>query len=177
MPCQTAIPCLPVRVKSTARICSRWPTIFSRLRSFSGSSDRGAPDRGVTLAIDRRTVDEGIDPLDATWVQTDDAARILSIGKHIETYDAVDCGAFLATPELAGAIEEAIAQGRPGSLSDGMQVLADRGRAATMDIGTAWWLDVDDAQGFALATRRAPQYLPEIFARRVASSPAEGRAA
>lgn len=123
----------------------------------------GRADRGVTLAIDRRVTSPLIDPDDATWVSTDEAGLIRKIGKTIADYDAVDCGAFLATPELARAIREAIAQGKPGSLSDGMQRLADQGRAATLDIGEAWWLDVDDARAHALAEASAPGQLPEIY--------------
>ena len=32
-----------------------------------------------------------------------------------------------------------------------MQRLADAGRAATMDIGEAWWIDVDDPRAHAIA--------------------------
>lgn len=114
---------------------------------------QGMKSRGVTLAIDRRTDNPLIDPEDATWVKTDADGRIEAIGKTIPEYDAVDCGAFLATPELAAAIQAAIAAGKSGSLSDGMQRLADAGRAATMDIGEAWWIDVDDPRAHAIAER------------------------
>ena len=123
----------------------------------------GTKSRGVTLAIDRRTDNPLIDPDDATWVKTDADGRIEAIGKSIQQYDAVDCGAFLATPELAKAIAAAIAEGKPGSLSEGMQRLADAGRAATMDIGDAWWLDVDDARAHALAEAEAPARLKAIY--------------
>jgi 1L-myo-inositol 1-phosphate cytidylyltransferase len=125
----------------------------------------GTKSRGVTLAIDRRTNSPLLDPDDATWVKIDADARIEAIGKSIPQYDAVDCGAFLATPELAVAIKSAIADGQNGSLSDGMQRLAHAGRAATMDIGDAWWLDVDDPRAHALAEAEAPKYLPELFAK------------
>ncbi|PEQ13809.1 nucleotidyl transferase [Novosphingobium sp. PC22D] len=111
----------------------------------------GGADRGVTLAVDRRVADPVLDPDDATWVRRDARGRIAAIGKTLEHYDAVDCGAFLATPELADAIRRAIARGRPGSVSDGMQILADEGRAATMDIGDARWIDVDDPRAHAIA--------------------------
>jgi len=126
----------------------------------------GGPDRGVTLAIDRRTDSPLVDPDDATWVRRDDAGRIVAIGKTIAPYDAVDCGAFLATPELSLAIAAAIAEGKAGSLSEGMQRLADAGRAQTMDIGEAWWLDVDDPRAHALAEQQAPLQLAEIYGTR-----------
>ncbi len=124
----------------------------------------GAADRGVTLAIDRRVDSPLVDPDDATWVRMDEAGRILAIGKTITPYDAVDCGAFLATPELAAAIRDAIAAGKSGSLSDGMQVLADKGRATTMDVDDAWWMDVDDPRAHALAEELAPWHLSQSFA-------------
>jgi 1L-myo-inositol 1-phosphate cytidylyltransferase len=135
---------------------------------FSGSilsrlARQGGADRGVTLAIDRRCDSALVDPDDATWVRTDGSGRILAIGKTIAPYDAVDCGAFLGTPELAEAIRGAIAQGQAGSLSEGVQRLADAGRAATMDVGEAWWLDVDDPRAHALAEAEAPAQLTEIY--------------
>jgi choline kinase len=136
--------------------------IFSAeiLRSLAGQA---APDRGVTLAVDRRLDSPLIDPDDATWVKTDAEGRIRQIGKMLTDYDAVDCGAFLATPELAQAIGEAIEAGKAGSLSDGMQRLADTGRAATMDVDQAWWMDVDDARALTLANAQAPRELGEIY--------------
>ena len=128
---------------------------------------QGNDARGVTLAIDRRVISPLIDPEDATWVKMAADGRIVAIGKTIPAYDAVDCGAFLATPELAQAIAAAIRAGKSGSLSDGMQLLADAGRAATMDIGAheqdSWWMDVDDARAHAIAEEQAPRYLGEIY--------------
>lgn len=124
---------------------------------------QGGTDRGVTLAIDRHTDSPLVDPEDATWVQTGERGFIRAIGKTIPEYDAVDCGAFLATPELAQAIAAAIAEGKAGSLSEGMQRLADAGRAATMEIEGAWWLDVDDPHMHALAEAQAPAQLRSIY--------------
>lgn len=126
-------------------------------------AQQGGADRGVTLAIDRRTTSELVDPDDATWVETDEGGFIHAIGKTIPSYNAVDCGAFLATQELPTAIAAAIAEGKSGSLSDGMQRLADSGRAATFDIGEAWWIDVDDPAMLDLAEAQTPRELPEIY--------------
>ena len=131
---------------------------------LAGLARQGGTDRAVTLAVDRRIDDPLIDPDDATWVERNKQGFIRAIGKHIMAYDAVDCGAFLCTPELAEAIRGAIAAGQPGSLSEGMQRLADAGRAATWEIGGAWWLDVDDPRAHELAEAQAPRHLPEIYA-------------
>lgn len=124
----------------------------------------GSESRDVTLAVDLNTTSPLVDPDDATWVKTDANGFISAIGKTIPAWDAVDCGAFLATPRLAEAIAAAIAAGRPGSLSEGMQWLADRRRAATYEIGGAWWMDVDDPRAHALAEELAPRYLTAAFA-------------
>lgn len=131
---------------------------------LTGLARQGGADRGVTLAVDRRCDNPLVDPDDATWVRRDERGFIRAIGKTIEEYDAVDCGAFLCTPELAEAIREAIAGGQAGSLSEGMQRLAARGRAATWEIGGAWWLDVDDPRAHQLAEQQAPAELAEIYA-------------
>jgi choline kinase len=120
--------------------------------------------RDVTLAIDRYIDSPLVDPDDATWVKLDANGFISAIGKTIPSWDAVDCGAFLATPRLAEAIAAAIASGKSGSLSDGMQWLADRGRAATYEIGGAWWMDVDDPRAHTLAEELAPRHLTAAFA-------------
>ncbi len=127
-------------------------------------AQQGSAERGVTLAIDRNTTSDLVDPDDATWVRTDANGLIRAIGKTIPDFDAVDCGAFLATPELAAAIAAAISEGKSGSLSDGMQRLADAGRAATMEIGGAWWLDVDEPRYHAMAEAEAPARLADVFA-------------
>ncbi len=121
-------------------------------------------DCGLLLAIDRRIDSPLIDPEDATWVKIDDHGLIRDIGKTISPYDAVDCGAFLATPELAPAIRAAIASGKAGSLSEGVQVLAQYNRAATLDIEDAWWIDIDDPHYHALAEETAMWHFAQALA-------------
>jgi choline kinase len=150
-------------IAGAARISGDYLLMMADHLFEAGILDRlarqGTKSRGVTLAIDRRLDNPLIDPDDATWVKTDADGRIEAIGKTLSEYDAVDCGAFLATPELADAIRAAIAAGAAGSLSEGMQRLADAGRAATIDIGDAWWLDVDDPRAHAVAEAEAPARL------------------
>ncbi|MEQ5788202.1 NTP transferase domain-containing protein [Erythrobacter sp. NFXS35] len=115
---------------------------------------------GAALAIDRNVVGPAIDPGDATWVSRRADGHIAAIGKQLACYDAVDCGAFIATPDLARAIVAAMAGGAAGSLSQGMQRLADNGMAATVDVTGHWWIDVDDPHMLALAERMAPLFMP-----------------
>ena len=114
---------------------------------------------GVRLVVDRNTGSPLTDLDDATRVDVGPDGAIRRIGKQIAGFNAVDTGIFRATPALPAAIAEAAAAGRSGSLSDGVQRLADQGRAATMDVGHGWWIDVDDARAHALAEaelRRQP---------------------
>ena len=121
-------------------------------------------EHALTLAIDRRIDNPLVDPDDATWVQTDDTGLIRAIGKTITPYNAVDCGAFLATPALAPAIGAAIAAGKAGSLSEGVTVLAEAGRAGTLDIDDAWWIDIDDPHFHAIAEETAMWHFAQALA-------------
>lgn len=126
---------------------------------LSSLAEAGSVDRGVTLAVDRRLDNPLVDDLDATYVRTNDLGRILNISKRLDQPDAVDCGAFLASWELAEGIAAAIAAGGIGSLSEGVQWLADQERAATIDIGQAFWIDVDDPSALAIAESSIPDHL------------------
>ena len=106
---------------------------------------------GVTLAIDRTLSGPLLDIDDATKVQVAADGRIVRIGKTLAEYNAIDTGLFLATPALAEALRDVIASGGDGSLSQGMQRLADAGRAQTYDIGSAPWIDVDSPAMLELA--------------------------
>ncbi len=66
-------------------------------------------------------------------------------------YDAIDTGIFIAGPALLEALRASLAAGGSGSLSEGVQALADAGRAFVWDCGGRWWLDVDDEAAFAKA--------------------------
>ena len=109
------------------------------------------PSPGLRLVVDRNVTGPLLDLDDATRVDVGDDGGIRRIGKLIPGFNAIDTGIFRATPALPAAIAEAVAQGQSGSLSDGVQRLADQGRAATMDVGQGWWIDVDDPTAHLLA--------------------------
>lgn len=102
----------------------------------------------LRLAVDLRLDNPLVDLEDVTCVRTDQAGRIVEIGKMLETYDCFDTGIFTATPALGEAIAASIAAGGKGSLSEGVKALAERGLASTFDCGDGWWLDVDDRKAF-----------------------------
>lgn len=120
------------------------------VRLLAGASGRKVD---VILAVDHNPAGELVDLDDATKVEVSSDRRIVCIGKQIERYNAIDTGVFLARPGLAEAISADIAAGGSGSLSAGVQRLAQAGRAATVDIGNARWIDVDDPRMFGLAER------------------------
>ena len=109
---------------------------------------------GLTLAVDYRIDDPGLDLDDATKVALDARGRIARIGKTLADYDAIDTGLFRTGRGLVEAIQRAVAEGGAGSLSEGVQLLADAGDARVLDIGARWWLDVDDPRALALAEAR-----------------------
>lgn len=106
----------------------------------------GSSDAGLVLGIDRRMGHPWADEADVTRVATRQG-RITAIGKAICTYDAHDCGVFLITPELMQALAPLPSPG----LSDGVRVLAARGRAHVVDISAHDWIDIDDPRALALA--------------------------
>jgi 1L-myo-inositol 1-phosphate cytidylyltransferase len=118
------------------------------LRGLLASDRAGA---ALTLACDWDVANPRLDLDDATKVVVGPERRIQRIGKTLERYDAVDTGIFLATPALFEAIRVSLVAGGSGSLSEGVQALADEGRALAWDVGSGWWLDVDDEAAFAKA--------------------------
>jgi 1L-myo-inositol 1-phosphate cytidylyltransferase len=113
-----------------------------------------AADRGgaaLTLAADFAVDNPLLDLDDATKIALGEGGRIARIGKTLERYDAIDTGIFIAGPALLDALRASLTAGGSGSLSEGVQALADSGRAFAWDCGGRWWLDVDDEAAFAKA--------------------------
>ncbi len=105
----------------------------------------------VNLAIDRK-IGSVFDLDDAMKVRTEDD-QILSIGKNLTDYNAVDTGAFVCAPLLFDYLEQTKVKG-DCSLADGVRLAAHEGKARAVDIGDAWWQDVDTPEMLAEAERR-----------------------
>ena len=121
-----------------------------------------APEAALTLGVDCRLDNPLVDMDDVTRVRAEDD-RIVAIGKHLPDYNCFDTGVFAVDARFHDALRASIAAGGPGSISAGVEALAQRGEAKVLDIGDAWWLDVDDARALAqaeaaLATRDAHQH-------------------
>lgn len=96
----------------------------------------------LNLAVDRK-VDSIFDLDDAMKVQTRDGL-IVAIGKTLTHYDAIDTGIFVCPPEIFSYLRRACRSG-DCSLADGVRLMAADGKAQVIDIGPAWWQDVDDS--------------------------------
>jgi choline kinase len=109
------------------------------------------PRAPLILAVDRNSESVLIDLDDATKVALGEDGRIARIGKALDRWDAIDTGIFRTGPMLAEALRTSLEAGGRGSLSEGVQALAGRGLASTLDVSGSWWLDVDDPRAHALA--------------------------
>lgn len=118
------------------------------LRDMIAADRDGA---ALTLAADFAVGNPLLDLDDATKIELGEGHRIVRIGKTLPLYDAIDTGIFITGPPLLDALRASIEAGGAGSLSEGVQALADAGRAFVWDCGGRWWLDVDDEVAFAKA--------------------------
>lgn len=105
------------------------------------TKDHTPPEDGATLLVDYK-VDEIFDIDDATKVYSKNN-QIEAIGKEIDEYNCIDTGVFICTPRLLEEIKKVYKKQGDASLSDGIQALADEGKMHTLDIGDAFWQDVD----------------------------------
>ena len=94
----------------------------------------------LNLAIDRK-IDSIFDLDDAMKVQTENNL-IVRIGKKLEGYNAIDTGIFLCPQIMFDYLRRAL-HGGDCSLADGVRLMAGDGKALAIDIGEAWWQDVD----------------------------------
>ena len=115
----------------------------------------------LNLAVDRK-LDSIVDLDDATKVETR-GDQIVAIGKQLEHYDAIDTGLFVCPHEIFDYLERAKSgSGRSDcSLSDGVRAMAVDGKARAIDIGDAWWQDVDTPAMFTAAERKLSARLRE----------------
>jgi len=108
------------------------------------------PGNSAILATDSNLYNPMVDIDDVTRVYQQDGV-IREIGKGLTRYNAFDTGIFLCTPALFEALEVSMDRDGEASLSGGMRVLAETGRALSWDIGARFWLDVDDSRTYVKA--------------------------
>ena len=75
--------------------------------------------------------------------------RVLAIGKHLRRWQALDTGAFVCTPDVWRAFDEAA----PGDeLSGVFGAMAARGELYAGDVSGHFWFDVDTPDDLAAAS-------------------------
>ena len=102
----------------------------------------------LNVAVDRK-LGSIFDLEDAMKVQTR-GDRVIGIGKNLRDYDAIDIGLFVCPVEIFGYLERAKSTSpesfRDCSLADGVRIMAADNKVRAIDIGAAWWQDVDTPQ-------------------------------
>ena len=100
----------------------------------------------VNVAVDRK-LDSIFDLHDAMKVQTC-RSRVIDIGKHLRKFDAIDTGLFVCSLEIFDYLERVKSSSGMSdcSLADGVRMMAADDKVRAIDIGDAWWQDVDTPQ-------------------------------
>lgn len=101
----------------------------------------GHPDPArLNLAIDRKIA--SIFDLDDAMKVRSEGDRIVAIGKTLADYNAIDTGIFIC-PETIFQYLGRVLRNDDCALADGVRLMAEEGNALAVDIGAAWWQDVD----------------------------------
>jgi 1L-myo-inositol 1-phosphate cytidylyltransferase len=118
------------------------------------------PQQGATLLVDYK-IDTIFDMDDATKVLADEN-KIDQIGKQIAEYNCIDTGVFIATQGLIDALNDELERRGDASLSDGIQHLASEDKMTVLDIGEAFWQDVDTPEMLAHAEEQLEMLEAEV---------------
>jgi 1L-myo-inositol 1-phosphate cytidylyltransferase len=105
----------------------------------------------LNLAVDRK-LDSIFDLDDAMKVQTR-GDHVAAIGKNLRAYDAIDVGLFVCPLEIFEYIESA-KQGGDCGLADGIRLMAADNKVRAINIGEAWWQDVDTPEMLQCAEKK-----------------------
>ena len=107
----------------------------------------------LNLAIDKK-LNSIFDPGDAMKVRTRNG-RVIAIGKDLTAYDAIDTGLFVSPTMIFDYLERA-KKDDDCSLAEGVRLMATDGNVLAVDIGDAWWQDIDTPEMLAEAEKRRP---------------------
>ena len=94
----------------------------------------------LNVAVDRKL--HAIFDLDDAMKVKTHRDRVIAIAKNLEDYDAIDTGLFVCPVEFFDYLERARQDG-DCSLADGVRAMAADGKVRNIDIGDAWWQDID----------------------------------
>lgn len=94
----------------------------------------------MNVAVDRK-LDAIFDMTDAMKIKTSGEC-VVAISKDLADYDAIDTGLFVCPTEIFDYLARAKHDG-DCSLADGVRAMAVDGKVRAIDIGDAWWQDID----------------------------------
>jgi 1L-myo-inositol 1-phosphate cytidylyltransferase len=108
----------------------------------------------LNIGVDQK-LDSIFDLEDAMKVRTR-GNRVTDIGKKLRDYDAIDIGLFVCPLEILDYLERAKSGSRQSdcSLADGVRLMARDNKVRAIDIGDAWWQDVDTPEMLQHAERQ-----------------------
>jgi len=108
----------------------------------------------LNVAVDRK-LHSIFDLEDAMKIRTR-GDRVIGIGKNLQDYDAIDIGLFICPAEIFGYLERAKSDSSRNdfSLADGIRLMAGDEKVRAIDIGDAWWQDVDTPEMLQHAERQ-----------------------
>ena len=125
------------------------PSILDSLR-------KSADPARLNLAIDRK-IASIFDLDDAMKVQVD-GDRLVAIGKKLEEYNAIDTGIFICPESIFESLRR-VMKDDDCALADGVRLMAEEGNALAVDIGDAWWQDVDTPEMLVRAENQIARLL------------------
>ena len=105
----------------------------------------------IALAVDRKVT--SIFDIDDAMKVVFDGTYIREIGKTLQNYNGIDCGLFKCTTGLFDALQDAMVDG-DYSLSDGCKKLIAAEKMRGVDIGNAFWIDIDTPEALAYAINK-----------------------
>jgi choline kinase len=94
----------------------------------------------LNLAIDKKIA--SIFDLDDAMKVRVERTRIVAIGKKLDDYNAIDTGIFICPRSIFEYLRRVL-KNDDCALADGVRLMAEEGNALAVDIGNAWWQDVD----------------------------------
>lgn len=110
----------------------------------------------LNLAIDKKIA--SIFDLDDAMKVRVEQNRIAAIGKTLADYNAIDTGIFIC-PETIFEYLRRVLKNDDCALADGVRLMAEEGNALAIDIGDAWWQDVDTPEMLERADREIRRLL------------------
>ena len=102
----------------------------------------------LNLAIDKKIA--AIFDLDDAMKVRVEGNRIAAIGKTLADYNAIDTGIFICSETIFEYLRRVL-KNDDCALADGVRLMAEEGNALAVDIGDAWWQDVDTPEMLARA--------------------------